>query len=236
MANGMSNAKDVVIVSSWRRANYLQICLDALLHARGIQDKQVWIFQNDREDPEIDLKPVHEVIANMRGRFSHYQVFSQSFPSAVLSHCDAWQRAYASNAQKAYFIVDDAIVAPDFFEWHEAVQADGDWFGSTAWRPDGGNTKPFDIDAYYRLPFPNEIAVGLCLKRDSIGIALESTPDWYPLDRVKNWKIAVPFVQRVYHVGEYSSHLGAGRNTGSAIDALPNPIPDYGTQKVIFKP
>ena len=52
----------------------------------------------------------------------------------------------------------------------------------------------------------------------------------------EGWRIARPYVPRAYHFGEYSSHLGAGRNTGSAIDALPNPIPDYGAQKVIFKP
>ena len=50
--------REVVIVSSWRRPQYLNQCLAALLRARGSMDKEVWVFQNDR--PDANLAQVHE--------------------------------------------------------------------------------------------------------------------------------------------------------------------------------
>lgn len=224
--------KDVVLVLSWRRADYLQQCLNSLMNARGIENKIVWIVQNNRQDEGIDLTLVHKVIAE-----SKQLVLNLDVRDGRLAHYAAWELADVMNVPFAYFILDDVVVTPDFFEWHETVQADGEWFGSTAWRPDGGQTKPFDVEAYYQLPFPNEISIGFCAKRESIKTLLQTPPDWYPLEQVKKWKIAVPFVQRAYHIGAYSSQLWATEpNTGSAIDPVPNPIPDYGRQKAVFKP
>lgn len=228
--------RDVVLVLSWRRAEYLRQCFDSLLSARGIQDKNVWVFQNNRDGVGIDLSDTHSVIQEFSELFPHFERFDAVYPNGMLAHYTAWEAAFKANAPFVYFIVDDVAVTPDFFEWHEAVQSDRDWFGSTAWRPDGGQTMPFDIESYYQLPFPNEIGVGFCAKQESVKILLQTPPDWYPLEQVKKWNIAVPFVQRAYHFGEYSSQLGAGRNTGSAIDVLPSPIPDYGRQKVVFRP
>jgi hypothetical protein len=224
--------RDVVLVLSWRRANYLHQCLDALSKARGIENKTIWVFQNNRQDEGIDLTSVRKVLTDFKSLVMNINV-----RDGRLAQYAAWELAYLVNAPFAYFILDDVVVTPDFFEWHESVQADEDWFGSTAWRPDGGQTKPFDVESYYRLPFPNEISIGFCAKRESIKTLLQTPPDWYPLEQVKNWKIAVPFVQRAYHIGAYSSQLNSGGpNTGSAIDVLPNPIPDYGRQKAVLKP
>ena len=223
---------------SWRRADYLRLCFNSLLNARGIQDKDVWVFQNNRQDIGIDLSDVHSVIREFSELFSNFKCFDAPQPNGMLAHYNAWETVYESGAPRAYFILDDVVVTPDFFEWHESVQSDQDWFGSTAWRPGNGNDKPFDVTAYYQVSFPNEISIGFCAKRTSIKVLLQSPPDWYPVRRMvdENWKIAMPYVPRAYHIGSYSSQLDSvGANTGNAIDILPNPIPDYGRQTVVLK-
>lgn len=232
--------RDVVILSAWYRTLYLQTCFDALCNARGIDNKIVWVFQNIRKDPNVDLNPASKIIAENSFRFPYFKITHHNFIEVdnilgwMQSHRMAWETAYESGAPKVYFFSDDVICTPDFFEWHESIHADGDWFGSTAWRHPQGQTKLFDLEAYYQVSFPNEISMGLCVKHESIPQLLTSYPDWSTPQN--HWKIAAPYVQRCYHIGGYSSHLASiGENIGPAIDKLPDPIPDYGRQKVVLK-
>ena len=233
---------ETVIVSSWRRADYLARCLGALADARGIQDKLVWVFQNDRQDPGVDLSTVHQVIRGIGHLFSHYKVTSQNFRDIdysgwVWAQYYAWEEVYDSGAERVYFFSDDDVCTRDYFEWHDAVQADGDWFASSAWR---SVEKPFDLEAYYQVSYPCEIGRGLGIKNENLGIMLQ-TPPIVNCNSIRaaseNWKIVMPYVQRIYHIGTRSSHLlSAEENFGPAVDvAAPNPIPDYGRQKAVLK-
>lgn len=223
---------DIVIVSSWRREDYLTKCFDGLLNARGINDKEVWVFQNCRKDIGIDLNPVYDCLSRYSHKFENFRLIQKESSSWMDSHTYAWQRAYAADSQYVYFFSDDVICTPDFFEWHDAVQATGDWFGSTAWRHPQGNTKPFDLEAFYQVTYPTEISMGLCVKHSSIPKLLAAAPDWSKVQE----PIVMPYVPRCYHIGGFSSHLeSVGENTGPAVDVLPNPIPDYGRQKVVLK-
>jgi GT2 family glycosyltransferase len=236
--------REIVLISSWRRADYLEETLKALRNARGVEDKDIWVFQNCRQDDGVDLVPVLEVLYKYALQFPRFRIYSHDYPDGeyygwMYSQWEAWKRVWESGAPYAYFLSDDDVVTPDFFEWHEAVHADGDWFGSTAWRNPQGQTKPHDLAAYYQIEFPNEITKGFCAKRDSIKIMLQSWPDWCPQARMisEKWKIVMPYVQRLYHIGARSSQLASvGENHGPAIDVLPNPIPDYGRQKVVLRP
>jgi hypothetical protein len=234
---------DVVLVSSWRRADYLKIVFDALLKARGIEEKQVWVFQNNRYDRGIDLEPVHRVLKYYSKLFPSFQVTNQTFwdrnvPGWWYSQKAALESVHKANADRMFFFSDDTVCTPDFFEWHDAVNKDQSWFGSTAWRPASGNTKPFDLEAYYVMSFPNEISQGLCLKHEQLGWMLECGTGWPSQDYMieKQWKIVMPYVPRCYHIGGFSSHLeSVGENTGPSVDKLPNPIPDYGPQKATLQ-
>ena len=223
---------DIVLISSWRRADYLTKCFDALLNAQGIKEKQVWVFQNRREDAGIDLNPVLDCITRYANEFENFRVMSHKSDSWMASHKYAWERVYAAKPRYAYFFSDDVICTPDFFAWHEAVQSTGDWFGSSAWRHPQGNTKPYDLAAFYQVSYPTEISMGLCVKYKSIPKLLAAAPDWSKVEE----NIVMPYVQRCYHIGGFSSHLeSVGENTGPAVDVLPNPIPDYGRQNVVLK-
>ena len=223
--------RDIVILSAWYRTRYLQTCFDALRNARGIENKELWVFQNTRQD--ADIAPASKMIENNLSRFQHTEWIRGSFASWMESHTIAWTDTYNMGAPKVYFFSDDVICTPDFFEWHDAAQADGDWFGSTAWRHPQGQTKAFDLEAYYQVTYPTEISMGLCVKHESIPALLRAAPDWSKVEE----RIVMPYVQRCYHIGGFSSHLeSVGENTGPAVDKLPNPIPDYGLQKAMLKP
>ena len=233
---------DAVIVSSWRRADYLSQCLQALHNARGIQDKLVWIFQNDRSDVGIDLAPVHSVIDAAKNLFENFKITRQNFgdgqegyPGWVWTQADAFRQVYDSNASRMYFVSDDDVCTPDYFEWHDAVQADGDWFATCAWRNVMGQTKPFDLEAYYQISYPEEIGRGLGVSHKNLCIMLQTSPIWnHPVRMVaENWKIVMPYVQRIYNAGYRSSDLHSpDENHGPSTDMLPNPIPDYKWNKV----
>ena len=63
---------------------------------------------------------------------------------------------------------------------------------------------------------------------------LQTPPIWCHPERMKDWKIVMPYVQRIYHIGTRSSHLlSTEENFGPAVDfPMPDRIPDYGRQKV----
>lgn len=184
---------------------------------------------------DADTMPAYEIIKRNADKFRHFHTVQSVWAGWNECHRSIWKEVAYSKVPRAYFFSDDVICTPDFFEWHDAVQADGDWFASTAWRPPTGNTKPFDLEAYYQISFPNEISMGLCIKRENIPALLTSAPNWS--EPQADWKIVMPYVPRCYHIGGFSSHLeSVGENTGPAVDVLPNPIPDYGRQKVILKP
>lgn len=216
--------RELVIVSSWRRPEYLNQCLAALKAARGSSDRDIHIFQNDR--PADGVSGILSVTEKYGYRVQHHE--AQSW---MASQRYAFAMAYYSEAPYVYFFSDDVIAAPDFFDWHEEVR--GDWWGSTAWRPPTGQVKHFDPAAYYVISYPNEISMGLCVKHE---VVHELMFGWPSQEQMVGRKVVMPYVQRCYHIGGFSSHEGSvGENTGPAVDVLPNPIPDYGRQKMVLK-
>jgi hypothetical protein len=184
---------------------------------------------------DFDSKVADEV-HKMLPRFSNLRFVLRDAHDGVgyirNSH-DALQEAYDAGAEKIYYIEDDVVVTRDFFDWHEAVQADGDWMCSTAWRhPENKNQKPHDPEVYFEMPIErggSTISIGTCFKRDKLKIALR-TLDWWPIERMieEKWRCVMPYVKRCYHVGGLATPT-------SAVDILPDPIPDYGCRKVVLR-
>lgn len=231
-----------VIISSWRRAEYLTLCLQTLSKARGIENKKVMVFQNDRRDAGVDLRPVHVVLANAFDLFPHFQVVTTNYvdnghPGWVWAHYDAFALVHDLGAERIYFLSDDNVVTPDFFEWHDAVHADGDWFASSAWRNVEGSNKPFDLEAYYQIGL-DEVAHGFAVNREHVPELLSTPPFWCNPEHweAQGKKIVKPYVQRVYHIGRFNSYLTSIEpNDGPSVDKMPDQIPDYGKQRAILK-
>lgn len=227
--------KDIVIVPVFHRTDYTRACLESLLGARGIEEKSVWIPQ-DHQIGCPDLDPVYSVVSDMIWYFKDAKSWrgAPHREKGFLNNThNALRQAYECGAERVYFVEDDVIVAPDFFEWSEAVHRDGNWVCSSAWRNPRGQDKPFDIEAYYEVTFPTTVSIGTCFSRAGLELALR-THDWNPQNRMltEKWRCVMPYVPRCYHAGKKSN---SGICPSYAVDGVPNPLPDYGGTKVVLR-
>jgi len=230
--------RDIVIVPVYHRVDYTALCLHSLLNARGMMDKTLYVPMDNHIDGP-DSSRVRSLVRGMINNFRlrYWWIVNEHRDSGYLNCTNqALRLAYDAGAEKIYYIEDDVVVAPDFFEWHDAVQADGDWMCSSAWRRPEGQDKLHDPAVYYQVKFPTTISIGTCFKRDKLKIALQ-THDWNPQDRMlnENWRCVMPYAQRCFHIGRISNHPGGKECPPEAVDVLPNPIPDYGVQKVVLR-
>lgn len=203
-----------------------------------MEDKWLWVVQDNKLDCP-DLEPAYEAAHEVIPRFKEARFWRVQLHSGVgyLNNTHtAFRMALQFGAERIYYVEDDVVVTPDFFEWHEAVQADGDWMCSSAWRRPEGQKKSFDVEAYYQVQFPTTISIGTCFKWKKLEIALR-THDWNPQDRMLNegWKCVMPYVPRCYHIGSKSNHPGGKECPPEAVDALPDLIPDYKIEKVVLR-
>ena len=229
---------DIVVVPVYHRVNYTALCLQSLLNARGMKDKMLYVpIDNhiDGPDNSFSIKLVQGLIHSF-SNWGWWLLDPHTDIGYLRCTNEAFQRALETDAEKIYYVEDDVVVTPDFFEWHDAVQADGDWMCSSAWRPPEGQSRLSDPESYYQVTFPTTISIGTCFKRDKLKIALQ-THDWNPQDRMLNegWKCVMPYTQRCYHIGRISNHPGGKECPPEAVDALPDPLSDYGAQKVVFR-
>ncbi len=120
--------RDVVIVPTYDRPEYLAVCLEYLSEARGIADKEIWICQDNHVGayPEPGVLAVFqsrgflrarniEVKCTMRSAHNYYGNSVNIFKSL--------KQAVETGAERIFLVEDDIMVMPDFFEWHEEVLA-----------------------------------------------------------------------------------------------------------------
>ena len=122
--------RDVVIVPCYERPEYTFLCLQYLSRARGIHDKDVWICQDQHKDtgPSI-VGAMLEVRDRADCYFIRlrYQLHARHDTYGNSQNLvDSLRDAYDTGAERVFLVEDDIIVAPDIFEWHEAVLKDSD--------------------------------------------------------------------------------------------------------------
>ena len=119
--------RDVVIVPCYERPEFAHICLEYLSRARGIDDKEVWLCQDNhggKEEMNI-LTHMFSVAdyghALFSDRFHHVIRDAHGTYGNSKNLIESLQRAYDSGAERIFLVEDDIVVAPDIFSWHEAV-------------------------------------------------------------------------------------------------------------------
>lgn len=246
----MRTSRDVIVYPVHRRTRYIQESLIALAAARGMQDKELWVFQSNHEEYNFDLEPVKQLVESLQPLFAHSKFTRQErhnhltmkpwmHPSQHSTYL-ALLAAYSAGAPKVYYIESDVLVAPDFFEWHDMVQADGDYMVTSAWRQPEGILHEFDIEFYYiPSPIDDEVVHGACIKRTSLEHII-THEDWWngPRMRAEDWQCARPYVPRCYHIGsssELDDQNTPQREPAGVLDCPPNPLPDYRASKVVLK-
>lgn len=179
---------DIVLVPTYYRPEYLSLCLEYLSKARGIETKEVWVCQDFRQHDEhrhyIEEQWTAAVIDDWRKKLSIRFIRSTPhiFQGNTQNVMEAYRRAYETDARFVYLVEDDVFVMPDFFEWHEAVQAEDDYFCSVAYRCIRNQEARTDVDdpnAYFTTA-RDYASIGVCWKRDKLKhLALHASTTYY---------------------------------------------------------
>src|SRR5260370_24039439 len=128
---GRRTVKDIVLIPTYNRPEYLTLCLSFLAGTDCTDTpKEFWICQDMRPDDQyrhkIMLEWTEEVLTTWRGRLP-LQLIKPSFPHMYSGNSfnlmEAYKRAFQTERVRyVYLVEDDVLVMPDFFKWHEAIQ------------------------------------------------------------------------------------------------------------------
>lgn len=174
-----------MIVTTYRRPEYLYVCLEALLSA-GASDKEIWVVQDshvgdrDSEQIELDMRFVTSVFASKFLFFRWVRRRPHAYAGNSYSVLDAYSVALRSKARFVYLVEDDIFVSDDFFKWHEAVQDAGDYFCSVARIAcKQFNPPEMDVGAYY-VSRSLYSSLGVCWRRENLSkVARHANVNYY---------------------------------------------------------
>lgn len=122
--------KDLVLIPSYFRPEFLYLTLEQILKADGGAEKHVWIAQ-DRKTTDLStrmnlLSQVQLVAKLFEDKFAKFRYIERqphSYIGNPLNFLELYREAFAEREVRyVYLIEDDVIVGKDFFRWHEAVQ------------------------------------------------------------------------------------------------------------------
>lgn len=123
--------KDVVLIPTYDRPEYLWVCLENLSRAHGVQNKIIWISEDNHEDVQKHFTIQIEMLATIREAerlFGRENVIYESRePHSYYGNSHNLMSSFidlysAVPSDFVYLIEDDVMVLPDFFEWHEQAQ------------------------------------------------------------------------------------------------------------------
>jgi glycosyltransferase involved in cell wall biosynthesis len=173
--------RDVVIVPVYNRPAYLRICLEYLSRAEGASDKEIWVCI-DRGKSLI--REFYEVLNDFRSvlSFSTFIRPEHFYMGNSMNVLEAYKDAYQTDAKFVYLIEEDVVVQPDFFKWHEAVQGQGDFMCSVAYRC-SRNTETFigctDPEAYFTTA-RDYASIGVCWRRTRLApVVVHARNEYY---------------------------------------------------------
>ena len=164
--------KDIVIIPTFHRPEYLALCLEHLRAAQGERELEFWVFHDRGSEPDNRSictgaryveRPTHDYIGN------------------PFNFLEAYREAFNTDARFVYLVEDDVFVGPDFFRWQEAVQARRDYFCTIAWHcirnpqvlPSSDPTAIVETNRDYS-------SIGVCWRRERLASVVQhATPDYY---------------------------------------------------------
>ena len=184
LSTKMRSMPDRVLVTTYNRPAYLKLCLEYLSRAEGIADKEIFIYADRglsgqslmemcdvvREFPQLEIKTFIRPQHNYQG--NSYNTL------------EAYKEAYYSDAKFVYLVEDDVLVQPDFFRWHEAVQAQGDYLCSVAYRCSRNPLVRKDIvdSTLYFESSCDYASIGVAWRREKLAPIIEHAHEEYYSD------------------------------------------------------
>jgi len=240
--------KDIVLVPCYERNEYTRLCLEYLSRARGIEYNLVVLCVDAHDgDGGINAGQMHNLQYG-NDLFEDFLVHIHA-PHNTYGNSknivDSLKMAYDAGAQRIFLVEDDIMVAPDIFEWHEAVLEQADPFVSCATAlnksahfqingPQAMDERCQDTAAYKRLlgPYSSHAAA---FKRENLGLLLTMI-EKYPVEWAQGYEqdiyiqrlmgslsfpnrgSAWPYVPRAYNVGWRSYHINTGMQFNGTLE------------------
>ena len=180
--------RDIVLVTTFFRPEFLWITLSAIAASDGGRDKDVWVVQDHHIDPKrcdaAHVQQIHEnaeIVAEFCNKFQTFRWIDRlatNYAGNSYSCLEAYKEAYGTDARFVYLIEDDILIEKDFFRWHEAAQAQGDYFCSIGWdKPEAGsNPSP---EAYTETS-SGYTSWGVCWRREKLAeVVHHCRPEYY---------------------------------------------------------
>lgn len=174
--------KDIVIVPTFFRPEYLALCLEHIEAARGSRDLDIRVYHDARRINYVNAVDTAAVCARFN---AHLTVRKPHLAIGnTLNFLEAYKEAQRDQARAAryiYLIEDDVLPGRDFFDWHEAVQARGDYFCSVGWHciRNPKVKKNGDPLAYIETAVDFS-SIGVCWKREKLdAITMHAREQYY---------------------------------------------------------
>ena len=179
---------DIILVPTYMRPEYLFLCLERIANSERPTDSEIWICQDFRFDDEhrhkLGIDWTNEVLDYWRGRLPIKFVRRRPHGFEGNSHnvLEAYKEAFNSSARFIYLIEEDVFVQPDFFRWHEAVQAEGDFMCSVAYRCSRNSEAATDItdpNAYFTSQ-RDYASIGVAWRREKLApVIAHASTEYY---------------------------------------------------------
>lgn len=185
--------RDIVIIPTYYRPEYLTLCLEHIQAARGDRDLEVRVY-HDHKQHDGHIHEDSRGIANAAGACFRWQKAHNAVGN-TLNFLEAYREAYADKPRYIYLIEDDVLVGPDFFRWHEAVQERGNYFCSVGWhciRREDVKTNPVNDPNGYIESGQDFSSIGVCWKRDTLAALVAHAKPAYYMDPSTYLRAAFP--------------------------------------------
>jgi hypothetical protein len=182
--------KDIVLIPTYNRAEYLNLCLEYLANTIRTQtEKEFWVCQDFRQNDDhryrIQMSWVDEVIAKYRGPLTvhKFTTVPHNYIGNSFNVLESYKKTFSTDARFVYLVEDDVMVRPDFFVWHENVQeVEPDAMCSIAYRCSRNHearTDVVDPGAYFTTA-RDYASIGVCWKKENLLPLLEhGVPAYY---------------------------------------------------------
>lgn len=228
--------RDVVIVPCNERPEYTRLCLEYLSKARGVQDKNVWLSQDNHCDPMhaeqlMEMFPVADFGYKTFPFFQHHIMASHQSYGNSANLITSLTRAYNEEGERIFLVEDDIMVSPDFFEWHERMLSEVHPFVSCASALNKSAhfqiNGPDRMDEWINDPAAYKQVIGpysshaVAFQRFAVGDLLKyinkRAPAWMPgfeqdlmtqaYLKASGNRSVWPYVPRAYNIGMRSYHI-----------------------------
>lgn len=166
-----AEVREVVLIPTYKRPEMLFYCISLI---RAFEPEiPIVVFPDRGSFEDEDLK---NVIASFDSRVIAQFVPEHDYYGNTFNVMEAFRWAYNGQFQRIYYIEDDVMIHPDFFEWHRTVHDDwDDIFATMGWV--FNHHAPITEDLMFQ---PWYYSIGTCFTREKLGlIAKHASPRYY---------------------------------------------------------